>query len=328
MIGPSTAMERISSVTCLMAAMIGCAAACAADSTSLPPEKGVPLAAGGNGGSPLGGTSGMSIAAGSIGNAGAGGGGQGGERIVEGGLDGAAGGDGGIVDNRTVALALDGYLLKKPCVDTYVPMPNVNQTCPEKPEDENQHRLERFGGDPNVTYKVTLRVRGINERHWYEGGTLDPNMLFYSGGRPTAHSPLAPNAVFTPGQGACPMHPPETDAKFPLPFPLPTEINPSDGCFNAYTIFALVVSAPKRTYYLNYTDDFDGKDRPAHIVHKTDYVVTFPVQGQAQLDFYIIDGDHHQVTNDGTMTVSGLKVAEPYNGTFLQLDVVTVVQGE
>jgi hypothetical protein len=229
-------------------------------------------------------------------------------------------------DDSAAAAPLDGYLLEKPCIDSYVPVPGADQTCPELPEVETQHRTEQFGGDPSITYLVTLRVRGIHERHWYQGGTLHSSGRAYIGGLPTAHSPLAPNADFTPGQGACPMHPPETDDEFKLPFDLPVEIRPSDGCFNAYTIFALVVSAPKQAYYLNYTADFDGTDRPAHVVHATDYTVTVAIQGQAALDFYVIDGDHHQVTNDGTLTVEGLKVPQPYNGTLLQLDVVSVMR--
>src|SRR4051794_4507929 len=51
--------------------------------------------------------------------------------------------------------------------------------------------------------------------------------------------------------------------------------------------------------------------------YKTDYTVTIPISGQAQLDFYTIDGDHHQVTNNGTMTVANVKTAQPYNGNFL-----------
>jgi hypothetical protein len=286
-------------------------------------QAGAPNAAGGV---TSAGTSAGGSAANSSSSAGGPAGGQAGETVGAGGVAGLGGAAGGPGDESAAAQVLSGYLLEKPCVDGYVPVPNVNQTCPESPETETQHRTEHFGGDASVTYLVTLRVRGVNERHWYEGGSLDTNQRVYVGGRPTAHSPLAPDADFTPGQGACPMHPPETDEKFKLPFELPTEIRPSDGCFNAYTIFALIVSAPKQTYYLNYTDDFDGKDRPAHVVHATDYSITVSIQGQAALDFFVVDGDHHQVTNDGSVSVEGLKVAQPYNGTVLQLDVLSVTR--
>jgi hypothetical protein len=36
---------------------------------------------------------------------------------------------------------------------------------------------------------------------------------------------------------------------------------------------------------------------------------------------HTIDGDHHQVTNNGTMTVPNVKTAQPYNGNFFELTV-------
>lgn len=81
-----------------------------------------------------------------------------------------------------------------------------------------------------------------------------------------------------------------------------------------------------RLRHLNQTKDFDGVDRQPHSVYKTDYTVTIPITGQAQLDFYTIDGDHHQVTNNGTMTVPNVKTAQPYNGNFLELTVVAVTR--
>jgi hypothetical protein len=86
------------------------------------------------------------------------------------------------------------------------------------------------------------------------------------------------------------------------------------------------VSSPKQSYYLNQTTDFDGVDRQPHWVYVTDYVVTIPIAGQARLDFYTIDGDHHQVTNNGTMTVPGVRTAQPYNGNFLELTVLDVAR--
>jgi hypothetical protein len=238
--------------------------------------------------------------------------------------------DGGApADDKAAARVLDGYAILKPCVSTFKPTPNANGDCccEELPANENQHHTEHFGGDPNVTYNVTLRVAGIAERYWYAGGVLDPvSKLFYVGGRPTIHSTAAPNANLAPGSGACKIHPPQTDGSFALPFTVPVEINPSDGCFNGFNIFALVVSSPKQSYYLNDTTDFDGVDRQPHKVYKNDYTVTFPIKGQAQLDFFTLDGDHHQVTNDGTMMVPGVTTAQPYNGNFLELSVVAVTR--
>jgi hypothetical protein len=76
-----------------------------------------------------------------------------------------------------------------------------------------------------------------------------------------------------------------------------------------------------------YTTDFDGADRQPHSVYKNDYTVTITIPGQAQLDFYTIDGDHHQVTNNGTMSVPNLKTPQPYNGNFLEFTVLEVAVG-
>jgi hypothetical protein len=228
----------------------------------------------------------------------------------------------------TAAAMLNGFALLKPCVSSFVPSGDANNTgdccCEEEATNENQHITQTFGGDPNLTYQVTLRIAGVAERYWYSGGELDEmNGLFYAGGLPTIHGP-APNNNLQPGQGACKVHPPETDGQFALPFTVPDEIRPEDGCYNGFNIFALTVSSPQQSYYLNHTVEFDGNDRQPHSAYVTDYTVTIPIHGQAQLDFYTIDGDHHQVTNNGTMTVPDVVTAQPYNGNFLEFTVINV----
>jgi hypothetical protein len=229
------------------------------------------------------------------------------------------------------AQVLDGFAILKPCVSSFRPSGNASNSgdccCEELAANENQQITRQFGGDAGVTYNVKLRIAGVAERYWYAGGTLDPaGKIFYTGGLPTIHSTAAPNSNLRAGQGACKVHPPETDSQFALPFTVPTEIRPSDGCYNGFNIFALTVASPKQSYYLNYTTDFDGIDRQPHSVYKTDYTITIPITGQARLDFFTIDGDHHQVTNNGTMTVPNLKTAQPYNGNFLELTVVDVTR--
>jgi hypothetical protein len=178
-----------------------------------------------------------------------------------------------------------------------------------------------------VTYNVKLRVVGVAERYWYTGGLLDSaSKVFYTGGLPTIHAAQAPNANLAPGQGACKIHPPQTDANFPIPFTVPPEVAPSDNCYNGFNTFAMTVSSPKQSYFLNYTTDFDNVDRQPHAVYKTDYTVTVPIAGQAKIDFYVIDGDHHQVANTA-MTVPNVKntqIKQPYIGNFLELEVVDV----
>lgn len=243
----------------------------------------------------------------------------------------AASGSGGVAeDPRQAAAILDGFAILKPCLN-WQPSGMQNNgdcCCEELPANENQHIVKQFGGDPQITYQVTLRVAGVAERYWYAGGQLDStSQIFYTGGLPTIHSDAAANAGLNPGQGACKIHPPETDGQFALPFSVPDELRPADNCYNGFNIFALVVSSPKQTYYLNYTADFDGNDRQPHSVYKTDYTVTIPIAGQSQLDFYTIDGDHHQVTNNGTMTLPGVSTPQPYNGNFLELAVLEVSRG-
>jgi poly(hydroxyalkanoate) depolymerase family esterase len=277
-----------------------------------PPDAGP----GGSGGSGFGGRGGAS---GGGGIAGAGGAGRGGTAGTMSSND------------RMAAQVLDGFAILKPCVSSFRPSGNANNSgdccCEELAANENQQITKQFGGDAGVTYNVKLRIAGVAERYWYSGGTLDPaGKIFYTGGLPTIHSTAAPNSNLRAGQGACKVHPPETDSQFALPFTVPTEIRPSDGCYNGFNIFALTVASPKQSYYLNYTTDFDGIDRQPHSVYKTDYTITIPITGQARLDFFTIDGDHHQVTNNGTMTLPNLKTAQPYNGNFLELTVVDVTR--
>jgi len=204
--------------------------------------------------------------------------------------------------------------------------PGVAAACEEIAANENQHITKQFGGDASVTYNVKVRIAGVAERYWYSGGVLDPTSIFYVGGLPTIHSTQAPNNNLQAGQGACKIHPPQTDSQYALPFTVPVEIRPSDGCYNGFNIFAMTVSSPKQSFYLNYTTDYDGVDRQPHAVYKTDYTVTIPIAGGARLDFYTIDGDHHQVTNNGTMTVPNVKTAQPYNGNFLEFTVLDVAR--
>jgi hypothetical protein len=91
---------------------------------------------------------------------------------------------------------------------------------------------------------------------------------------PTIHSAQAPNANLGPGQGACKIHPPQTDASYPIPFTVPPEIAAADDCYNGFNIFAMTISSPKQTYYLNYTTDYDGVDRqPAGLADVSGYPV-------------------------------------------------------
>jgi len=297
----------------------------------LPASGGAPGSGGrptATGGSSSGGTTGAAGAPGSGGQGTAGG--AGGAPAGSGGAD---GGHGGASDPLAAAQVLDGFALLKPCFSA--PGSCAGCTCDENASNilntgvapENQHISKQFGGDAAMTYDVKLRVVGVAERYWYTGGMLDATgKVFYTGGLPTIHSTQAPNTNLSPGQGACKIHPPQTDSNYPLPFTVPPEIAPADNCYNGFNIFAMTVSSPKQTYFLNYTTDYDGVDRQPHAVYKTDYTITIPIAGQAKIDFYVIDGDHHQVANT-TMTVPNVKntqIKQPYSGNFLELEVVDV----
>jgi len=270
-------------------------------------------------------------AAGEDGGGGKGGRAGGGGGLGGGGRSGGAGEPGGS-DPRAAAEALDGFALLKPCF-----APPSGCCCDENTAalldtgmaPENQHLMKQFGGEANVTYNVKLRVVGVAERYWYSGGMLDPvSKIFYTGGLPTIHSTQAPNNNLSPGQGACKIHPPQTDKSYPIPFTVPPEVAPADNCYNGFNIFAMTVSSPKQTYFLNYTTDVDS-DRQPHSVYKTDYTVSIPIAGQAKIDFYVIDGDHHQVANTN-MSVPNVKtttIKQPYSGNFLELQVVDVTRG-
>jgi len=257
------------------------------------------------GGAAQAGMGGQSSAA----NAGAGaGGGTGGQS--GGGAGGSAGGANPADD--TAALApLNGYQLLDPCdLTTYKVESDPGAVCPQLNAVKNQHVTQKIAGDASVTYDVTLRVRGIVERYWYEGGTLDPvSNVFYTGGVPTVGG-------FASAQ---------KNKVSELPFPLPTEISPTDGYFNGFNVFAMTVSAPKQHFYLNYTADKNG-DRQPHAVYSQDYTVTIQMQGQASLDFYIIGSDEHQCYNHDKVIDGVTLKSSPYIGEFLQFDVVKVTR--
>lgn len=263
---------------------------------------GVAGAAGGSGGQPP--------ASGGMPNTTAGSGGAGSS-----GAPAAGAGAGGQASDPAQDLAafatLDGFRLLDPCdLTNYKVEPGAGAVCPQKDDVKNQHVAVHLAGDANVTYVVTLRVRGIVERYWYDGGTLDPvSKVFYRGGVPTVGGFAS----------AC------KNKASSLPFTLPAELSPSDGCFNGFNVFGMAVSAPQQHFFLNYTTDKDG-DRPPHAVYTQDYTVTVDIQGQATLDFYVIGSDEHQCYNHDKV-VDGVQLpSSPYIGEFLQFDVVSVAR--
>ena len=246
-----------------------------------------------------------------------GGAGSGGQNVGGGGSGsgsgGVAGGSAGAspADDTAALAPLNRYQLLDPCdMTNYQVQADPGAVCPQLNSVKNQHVSKKIAGDANVTYDVTLRVRGVVERYWYEGGTLDPvSKVFYTGGVPTVGG-------FT---SACKNKASE------LPFALPAEVTPKDGCFNGFNVFAMTVSEPKQHFYLNYTADKNG-DRPPHAVYSTDYTVKIQMKGQATLDFFIIGSDEHQCYNHDKVIEGVTLTSSPYIGNFLQFDVVQVMR--
>ena len=256
-----------------------------------------------------GGAAGQAGAAGALAGAGIGGAGSGG-----GGGGGMAGAGGSTpVDDKAAFAALHGYQLLDPCdLTSYKVEASPAAVCPQLNSVKNQHVSRQVAGDPNVTYNVTLRVRGIMEGYWYEGGSLDAvSKAFYTGGKPTVGG----------FSSACKNKASE------LPFQLPSEVAPTDGCFNGFNMFAMTVSEPKQHFYLNYTAQKDG-DRPPHAVYQQDYTVTLPLKGQAKLDFYIVGSDEHQCYNHDKVIEGVTLAATPYIGQFVQFDVIDVKRAQ
>jgi hypothetical protein len=256
---------------------------------------GAPTSAGG-GGSSNGGVSGGGMA------------GSGG--LGAGGL--SQGGSAGVVDDQAAAAVLNHDQLLDPCQSGYHAVSTPGDVCPQDTAVKNQAIPLQFGGDPSVTYNVTLHVRGIMEGYWYSGGMLDStSKTFYTGGVPTIGG----------FSSACKNKTSE------LPFPLPSEITPTDNCWNGFNMFALTVSAPSQHYYLNYTAEKNG-DRPPHAVYQSDYTVTIPIQGQAKLEFYIIGSDEHQCYNFDKVVTGVTTNPSPYIGEFVQFDVTSVTRAQ
>jgi hypothetical protein len=135
------------------------------------------------------------------------------------------------------------------------------------------------GGDPNVTYNVTLRFRGVIEQKTYIGGTNN-GAFFQTGGAPAA-----------------------------------------DG----YNVYRLTISNPAQTYYLN--RGTSGQ----FVVYGVDYQVTVPIAGGATVTLFADAVDNQEVWNSSTnpptqtpISIPGItSPAQPFNGQFLQMDVVS-----
>jgi hypothetical protein len=205
---PLTHRRRLVSTALTALAAVLLSAACGEDSSDggaagQPPASGsggvggqqTAAGSGGIGGSAgSGGTAGSAGAAGALPSGGVGGevqagtGGTGGLDDA-GTLDGGPGlGDASTSDAaseypKSYAGELDGLFVDVPCLDA-TPLPLADgATCDHPPGTQHIEQAITFGGDPSVTYAVTLRVRGIWEPTTIDGGDApDAELPFKVGG--------------------------------------------------------------------------------------------------------------------------------------------------
>lgn len=90
-----------------------------------------------------------------------------------------------------------------------------------------------------------------------------------------------------------------------------------------YTAYMLTVSDPPQVYFFNYNPS------TSHIHFLIDYEVTIPMRGATMIKFEVNGGksmpDGHGVSNREQLVVPGVPPApDPFNGQFVQFDVVSV----
>ncbi|WP_233562623.1 hypothetical protein, partial [Sorangium cellulosum] len=93
-----------------------------------------------------------------------------------------AGSGGAAPDLASYASGLDKLFVDAPC-DPSTPLPLAPMaTCNHPPNTQRIEKQVTFGGDPDTTYSVTLRVRGVWEPTDIVGGEM-PMKPFMIGGR-------------------------------------------------------------------------------------------------------------------------------------------------
>ncbi|MBA4188337.1 MAG: hypothetical protein C0467_10060 [Planctomycetaceae bacterium] len=93
---------------------------------------------------------------------------------------------------------------------------------------------------------------------------------------------------------------------------------PNNGTYN---IYKLAISSPPSHYFLN------RQDKVGHDIFTIDYTKTIEIDGGAKITFHG-DGQNGQlISNFNKLVVKDLPPApKPYNGQFVQVDVVSVVE--
>lgn len=112
------------------------------------------------------------------------------------------------------AADLDELFMDRPCVDGSTSIPPAEGATCDLSGEQHEETIVTFGGDPEVTYEVTLRVRAI----WEPTKIID-------GDRPYSGTPFTVGGEVEPGT--------------------------SDSAAINYQQFFISVESPEQTYFLN-----------------------------------------------------------------------------
>lgn len=89
-----------------------------------------------------------------------------------------------------------------------------------------------------------------------------------------------------------------------------------------YNIYEIKVSAPESHYFLN------RQDKVGHRIFTIDYTKTIEIEGQATVTFYGNGQNGRLITNFDKLVVADVspRIKQPFNGQFVQVDVVDVAE--
>ena len=88
-----------------------------------------------------------------------------------------------------------------------------------------------------------------------------------------------------------------------------------------YNIYQLSVSSPAQHFF------FNRDDKVGHRIFTIDYTATIEIDGGAKLTLHGDGQNGHMITNFSKLVVPGIAPApQPFNGQFIQLDVVEVAE--
>lgn len=95
---------------------------------------------------------------------------------------------------------------------------------------------------------------------------------------------------------------------------------PNNGTYN---IYKLAISSPASHFY------FNRQDKVGHRIFTIDYTKTIEIDGGASLTFYGNGQNGRLISNFSKLTVPDVAPApQPFNGQFVQLNVVDVVEAK